>query len=186
VWLDLMKVQSVAAVMINCAMLWKFKSQVFQFKLLASDLRVHLRSWLWGRNRLTFFSGGQGINSLVPTAVMNFFATINCAVISAQVDGSGSLENSDSQCDHKVLYQTLVAVMVVEHLMVIVKVSLGSVFGAEPSHIADDEFTENYFAEKEAFEYDAQLQRLSQRYSARKAIAELNEEHDPTRELPSE
>ena len=86
------------------------------------------------------------------------------------------MEDSDPQCDHRALYQTIIAVIVVEHLMVIVKVSLGSFIGVEPSHIADDQFTEQYFADKEAFEYDAQLQRLSQRYSARKAVAELNEE----------
>ena len=38
VWLDLMKVQSVAAVIINCALLWKFRSQVC-----LCDLRIDAR-----------------------------------------------------------------------------------------------------------------------------------------------
>ena len=59
--------------------------------------------------------------------------------------------------------------------MVIVKMSLTAFIGDEPSRIADDYFVECYFAEKEAVEYDAVLQRKSKRFSAGKAAGEHTE-----------
>lgn len=118
----------------------------------------------------------QGIDSLVPHFVMEFFATINCALTPAEDGGSGSFDVPDPPpCDYRSLYQTIIACVIVEHLMVIVKMSLSAFIPDKPSRIADDQFVEGYFAEKEMKQYDAMLHRQSNRYSAKKAAAEIEE-----------
>ena len=106
---------------------------------------------------------------------MEFFSTLNCPLMPVEDSGSGSLDNSDQSCDYKVLYQTFIACVAIEHLMVIVKMSLAAFIADDPSSIKDNQFMETYFAEKEAREYHAMLHRQSQRYSAQKTAATLTD-----------
>ena len=138
VWLQLMTVMSFASVVVNCALLW--------------------------------VSSENGVTAVVPDSVLEFMAEINCRLTPDDTLNATTIDGVDGAstegCDYRILYQTVIAVICLEHLIILSKVVLRGVIGGEPSSIQDTNFKEAYWAEKHNKEYEDRMQRNKVMFSA--------------------
>jgi hypothetical protein len=154
VWLDMMKLMSIFAVIVNCALLWRF----------AED---------WD----------SGVAGTLPNFIVDLFAQLRTCGETIVDFGSnastlevGTPDTPDSPpaCDYEALalgYKTVVAVIVLEHLVLFGKICLSGLLSGEPSSIADTNFREEYWAKKHVQNYYDRLSREKERYSVTKDAA---------------
>lgn len=130
VWLELMRLMAFASVAVNCGLLW--------------------------------FSSENGVTAVVPDFVLERIAEINCRPTPQDVGSAKTVTGGDedpARCDYRTLYQTFIAVICLEHLIVFCKVVLRRLLGGEPNSIQDTNFKEAYWAKKLDEELEDRLQR---------------------------
>jgi len=113
-------------------------------------------------NCLLLFTRSRDIqdgDDIASVAMLDSLKTIGCS----------AKDVAANSCDYGLLYSTLLALVLLEHFVLVAKVALRAIIPNEPAFVRDDKFKEDYFKLKEDTEYEERQSRQQAHFSASKA-----------------